>query len=205
LAEAEDRLSGLLQTLQTLTTLEVGGLRDSLSSLKRFVEALGRRKAELERSRKELSAEHRRLFRGVKPGIDLLPPYESLWRGGLLSNERTRQVREEYAKAGARLKRKELPDYIGVELSFMRFLCLKEAEAWKRGDEAGALEYAGMQKDFLEKHVLKWVPRFCDEVVVRAKLECYQAIATLIKAFLELDVSSLSQAESCGQRCRCSS
>ena len=33
------------------------------------------------------------------------------------------------------------PDYIGIELDFMRLICMKEEEAWRRGLSTEALKY----------------------------------------------------------------
>ena len=91
-----------------------------------------------------------------------------------------------YAEEGLVLPRDryDQPDYIGFELDFMRHLCAKESAAWQAGDTAAALAYLNKEHAFLNEHVARWVPRFCDEMVKDARLDFYLGVARLIRGYL---------------------
>jgi len=61
-----------------------------------------------------------------------------------------------YNYFGLRLSRGQLPDHITVELEFMHYLTYKEAEACQNGGDQESYQRA--QKDFLDRHLGKWVP-----------------------------------------------
>ena len=98
-------------------------------------------------------------------------------------------VQRKYAEAGVGVPTecKEPPDYIGLELDFMRFLAEKEAESWRKKERDNALGYLNMEGDFLEEHITKWVPRFCDKVIDMAELDFYRGIARMTKGFITDD------------------
>jgi DMSO reductase family type II enzyme chaperone len=52
--------------------------------------------------------------------------------------------------------KREFPDHISAELEFLHFLTYNEATA--KGDELSGYRMA--QKDFLERHLMQWVPKF---------------------------------------------
>ncbi len=89
---------------------------------------------------------------------------------------------------------KELPDYVGLEIDFMRYLCGKEAQVWKTGNQSKAMSLLNIESDFMCKHVGEWVPRFCDEVLADAKETLYQGIARLTKAFVLIETERLKDA-----------
>jgi TorA maturation chaperone TorD len=137
-----------------------------------------------------LGVDRTRLFRGLKRGHGPPPPYESLYRGGpSVMAEPALAVRKVYADAGYGLPAgsNELPDYVGLELDFMRFLCEAEARAWKEQGQGRALEHLTNGREFLSKHVVEWVPAFCDEVLTHAREDFYRGMAQITRAFVILD------------------
>ena len=52
----------------------------------------------------------------------------------------------------------ELPDHIGVEPSFMAFLCGREPEAWQEGDPTRGQQTLEGEQHFLEGHLPEWDP-----------------------------------------------
>ncbi len=65
------------------------------------------------------------------------------------------------------------PDHIGVELEFMYMLCDAEIKAINNDDFIAAKEFKDMQKSFLEKHILQWVPLYLINVKNEAQTPLY--------------------------------
>lgn len=84
-------------------------------------------------------------------------------------------------------------DYIGVELKFMSLLAYREMESWKNGNENDAVKYHEYQKDFLENHILRWVPEFCRIVEREAKEEFYAVFARVVEEYLNTDYEFLKE------------
>ncbi|MFN3396136.1 MAG: molecular chaperone TorD family protein, partial [Thermodesulfovibrionales bacterium] len=75
-------------------------------------------------------------------------------------------VRREYRREGLQVERLySVPDdHIEIEFEFMWQLCKKTVSAFhKDNNEADRL--IKRQKDFLEMHITKWVPAFCDRIL----------------------------------------
>jgi len=163
-----------------------GDMQDGLKLIEGFVRACkGKAVDEL---RTELAVERTRLLRGVKPGYSPPPPYESVYVGsdqGPLMQASV-AVRQAYAEAGVGLPEevKDQPDFIGLELDFMRHLTEKEAQAWANDDGSKVLEVMEQERAFLEEHVTRWVPRFCDVMANEARLDFYKGIARMTKGFV---------------------
>jgi len=124
-----------------------------------------------------------------------VPPYESVHRDsrlvdgqptrGLLMGPSTIAVRRLYRDAGAGIDLPELPDHIGVELGFMSFLC--EGEERAEGDPMALDNYRQYQRVFLDQHVLRWVPDYCEIVASRATTPYMKTLATFTVAFCRQD------------------
>ncbi len=85
------------------------------------------------------------------------PPYE-----GFYIEPRTAvmlEVSEFYRHFGLAMSQKEgkreFPDHISAELEFLHFLTFQESQ-----DPENFEGYLLAEKDFLERHLLKWVPEF---------------------------------------------
>jgi len=111
-------------------------------------------------------------------------PYESLYNYPMgdkprLWGKTTEEVQAFYSAAGLMIDQQIdlLPDHLAAELLFMSYLI-----------EAALKEY---QKIFLEEHLLKWVPLYCDELQRRAGTTFYRAVANLLKELLLSDYETL--------------
>lgn len=137
----------------------------------------------------DLVCEYTRLFAG--PRALPAPPYESVYRSAdrLVMQGPTMEVRGRYRRAGLEMKDtgKGPDDHVSAEFEFMEYLCGRIEEALKKGDEKRALEYLNEQKEFLEEHILKWVPAFCQDIFENTTSDFYKGAATLTKGFLTLD------------------
>ena len=119
--------------------------------------------------------------------------------------ERTIAVRRIYREAGAEMDRKckELPNHIGVELSFMSFLCEREAAAI-RNEEGNALQdqgkgmaatsgrYRELQITFLQEHLNEWFPQLRQSIQANTKSPFYRGLALITEEFLARDAANLS-------------
>ena len=83
----------------------------------------------------------------------------------------------------------ELPDHIVNELEFMHFLSHQAVEASRGllGDPDSKRRFVHAQKDFLERHLVQWVPKYC--AALREKLEpFYLQLAALTARFIDDDL-----------------
>lgn len=101
----------------------------------------------------ELQQEYIRLFE-VGPGRPPCPLYEGFHRRGRM------KIMEElvrfYEHFGLRPEAGDLPDHLCAELEFMHYLAFKEAAALHTGGEH--LPYRLAQRDFLRRHLNRWLP-----------------------------------------------
>jgi TorA maturation chaperone TorD len=44
-----------------------------------------------------------------------------------------------------------------------------------------------MEKEFIEEHLIRWVPVFCEKVIREAELPFYREMAELTKNFIEFE------------------
>lgn len=131
-----------------------------------------------------------------------VPPYEAVYRDsreidgvptrGLLMGPSTVDVKRLYQDAGAELGLSELSDHIGVELAFLAFLCEREKAAYAEGDSAAADNYRAYQLGFLNEHILKWVPAYCDDVGERSMTGYFRALAAVTPELCRLDHALLT-------------
>ena len=137
----------------------------------------------------ELATEYAALF--LNAGRNPVFPYESVYTSEerLLMQEARDEVLSEYRKEGLDKIEgfREPEDHIAIELYFMSYLCQKTIDLINNGDDEKALAYLKKQKDFLEKHLMVWVPTFCDDLEKAAKSDFYRGIAKLTKSHLELE------------------
>ncbi|HSP98900.1 MAG TPA: molecular chaperone TorD family protein [Candidatus Dormibacteraeota bacterium] len=82
-------------------------------------------------------------------------------------------------------ERRELPDHITTELEFLHYLTFREAQVCEAGGHAGSLWRA--ERDFLARHLCKWVPALCARVEKHATLPFFPALAGFAARFLDRD------------------
>ncbi len=85
----------------------------------------------------------------------------------------------------------DLPDHISVELEFMQKLA--QARAWHIGDRAKAMSYRSIEKEFLDNHLSKWAPVFCDKLKMQATLSFYREMAKLLGGFIGINKEELAR------------
>ncbi len=106
-----------------------------------------------------------------------LPPYESFYNYPMgdvprLWGKASEEVQTFYRAAGLIIDDETymVPDHLSAELLFMSYLAENEHEK--------------EEEKFLEEHVLKWVPAYCDEIRKAAATTFYKEVANLLKEFI---------------------
>jgi TorA maturation chaperone TorD len=165
----------------------------------------------LEEDLPALKQEYMDLF--AVPTGRYVTPFEDVFRGssaegkkvrGPLLGDRAIAVTRAYRRAGAEMDSAcmELPTHIGVELSFMKFLCEQEAAAHgsqissaapERPDEnsAESARYRGLQSRFLQEHLNQWFPQLSSTIQASAGGPLYRGLAVLTEDFLSRDGAGL--------------
>ena len=159
----------------------------------------------------ELRQEYMSLF--TVPTGRYVAPFEDIYRGktadgqphrGPLLGVRAIAAKQPYREAGAEMDSvtKELPNHIGVELSFMRFLCDREAVALSAGlaidhnsnDDytfSQAEIYRAYQIRFLREHLNHWFSQLNEEIQKKSNHVLYKTIANITQEFLQQDLQIL--------------
>ncbi len=129
-----------------------------------------------------------------------LPPYESLYRNGSgrVFDDVTVDVLREYRHHGLEVTnslRGEPPDHISFELEFMSFLCNREAEARDKNDDEEASQLLLAEKDFLEEHLMTWLPGFCGKIREHDRLGLFRCLADLTESWVMFDYQQFLHSE----------
>lgn len=142
-------------------------------------------------------------------------PFEDIYRGktedgqphrGPLLGVRAIAAKQMYREAGAGIDNstKELPNHIGVELSFMHFLCEREAASVIENNDADqepvdanefsqAEVYRAYQIRFLNEHLTRWFPELNEEIQNKSPHVFYRSISNMTQVFLQQDLDMLRE------------
>ncbi|MFQ5845878.1 MAG: molecular chaperone TorD family protein, partial [Planctomycetota bacterium] len=126
-----------------------------------------------------LEAEHVALF--GRAGRAVVSPYEGAHRGvGLHA------LLAAYAAAGFAPDPsfRDRPDHVSVELAFLEGLCRRAERARARRDRETARAAADRSRDFLARHVRRWVPAFFDSLLRTEGFRVHQGLAARATPFL---------------------
>ena len=162
-------------------------LADGFKHIASFASSL--KGAEFEKVRLDLAVEYAGLFLGVrgKPAH----PSESyyLTEGQLIMQQPRDDVLKLYRAMGVDRagEFKEPEDHIALELQFMAHLCDKTNAALKDSNFKDAKKYLNAQRNFLDEHLGKWVPKLTSDMLKSARHEFYRAIAKITKAYVDAD------------------
>ena len=178
---------GLCQNLASL--LAACGLTDAALSAEKM------RRALVEKSSEEMAVDFARLF--VGPFELVAPPYGSVYleKNRRLMGDSTMAVHKIYQEAGLSLEVKEAPDHIALELEFMHYLCLCEAEAATKDNEEQVHKVAVMQAGFMQNYLGPWIRDFCGNIRTGADHGFYTHLADCLEGFI---VGTTSFAETAG-------
>ena len=146
----------------------------------------------------DLAVEYTRLFLG--PGKHI-SPHESVHhqredgQWGKLWGKSTVEVKKFIEATGLSYTDdyKGMPDHISVVFEFMQQLILAEEQAWMDEDAGKAASCRKVEKKFIEEHLIRWVPAFCEMVIQEAELPFYQAVAALTRSFIEFEMEEINR------------
>ncbi len=136
----------------------------------------------------ELAVDYSKIFLGIGKRAECASPYESVYTShhGVMMQEAFEQVQQIYGENGFMLS-ESIPvpaDHIYIELKFMAALCEKAA--------SGEDNYA-VQETFLKKHLLNWVPRFCEDISHIADTGYYKAVAAITEKYIFADYAIFAE------------
>ena len=138
-------------------------------------------------------------FTVVMIGPDKLPasPWESTYleKGGVIFQEITRKVRNDYAAAGFVSSDQRMPDdHIAIELNFIAALAMKSLEACTNDDEILLVSILSQQQSFIDEHLIKWIPSFAQRLS-EAEYDSpfYKSAARFAEAIIIKDIDLLNE------------
>ena len=124
------------------------------------------------------------------------PPYGSWWTEGCLQGRATSEVAEFYRGEGLEPRPESGPaDYLGAELEFLHFLLQHQhAAAVTRQPE---LERHSRRRErvFLERHLLTWLPAFCDAGRKATGDPVWLGLFDLLQVFVEEEARRVGAAD----------
>lgn len=142
-----------------------------------------------------LKVEYARLFIG--PPRPAVTPYASPRLGApsdlggplLGAGPQAREIEAVFAELGLRVapELREPPDHIATELELLYFLCVREAEAWRTGDDEAARNWRRRQREVVDAHVKTWALDFFDEVSATTAEPLYRAVADIGSALIRME------------------
>lgn len=115
------------------------------------------------------------------------PPYEHAYQEGNPGNVMV-GVSEFYKHFGLEMHQEEgkrdLPDHLCAELEFLHFLTFKEAQAERDGERDLLAGYRLAQKDFLERHLARWMETFSRKLRDASALRLYDYLGEITEVFI---------------------
>jgi TorA maturation chaperone TorD len=90
----------------------------------------------------------------------------------------------------------QVEDHIATELEFMSALAVKEAWALAEGHRDRAEITADAAIAFFKDHLGRWAPAFATELGATSEAPYYQAVAALVRVWLEVEAKRLGVAPS---------
>lgn len=165
-------------------------LKDAVKLLLDTINELnGLESKEKKKALTNLAAEFARVFLGVGP--DPVYPIESVHLGKdhLLYEEPFHEIMEAYRRLGFEKEKsfQEPEDHVSVEFEFMATLCRWTSRTLETNDIKNALAYLNLQKEFLDDHLMKWVPQLCRKLEDVTVSNFYKSVARLTVGFIALD------------------
>ncbi len=78
-------------------------------------------------------------------------------------------------------------DHVAVEIEFLSYLCEQEAAHWTSEAGESARLLRRQQRSFLDDHLGRWLPEFCQRVLERTPAYFYGPLAAFTDAWLSLE------------------
>lgn len=147
--------------------------------------------------RDRLEFEYNRLF--VGPGRLIAPPYESVYRTSdhLVMGETTLDAKKAYREIGlyARNAGREPEDHIAIELEYLEEIQKKCLVSLELADNVEVVRMVRLERDFLENHLMRWVPEFCQRITEGTRLNLFSAMADVLSHLVIKDMEIIKELE----------
>ena len=145
-----------------------------------------------ERTITELRVDYCTTFLGTGPDcFSAAYPFESVHTSAfrLLMQGARDDVLKIYQAAGLGKNKswREGEDHIALELEFMQILSIRSLDLLKKGNEEEAGDLLLQQYDFLQNHLLNWVPMLVGEINKLSSTDFYKGLGKLTIGFLKTD------------------
>jgi TorA maturation chaperone TorD len=128
-----------------------------------------------------LGVEFTELLRGIRQ-TSPPPPYESLYREGIIQGEATQRVMEAYRAFGVHPEGTGEPaDHISLELDFMRHLVTLEGGAESAGELRRILR---AEDEFLGEHLCRWVAALRERIEAQDGTGFYSSVASFTSGWV---------------------
>ena len=140
----------------------------------------------------ELAVDRTKILRGTGHK-EMKPPHEGCYLEDSDIASAAIKVRGFYRKAGLLPDESipEAPDYLCVELDFMKNLCMREKEQWQSGEDA--FETLALEKDFLTEHLGCWMGGFCSAADKHAVTDFYRGFCEILDEVITMDLEYLKE------------
>jgi hypothetical protein len=122
------------------------------------------------------------------------PPYERLYVDGPAGEGSLLQALNGfYRNAGLALgdESRESPDFLFVELDFMKQLCLREVEESLGRMPVGPTR--AIERQFLGQHVGKWAEGYCIEAGMHARTALFRGFLAVLDGFIAAETAYLDE------------
>lgn len=108
-----------------------------------------------------------------------------------LEEEFCNVISDVYASAGIVFKKcgGEADDHIAIELEFMAVM--HERMLYNSFSVRSAMELLEIQENFLEEHLLRWTPQFCERLNAATDSPLYLGLSHMLEEFLPQDLQML--------------
>ena len=138
----------------------------------------------------KLAVDRTRILRGT--GMRRLkPPYEGMYTDRKEMGESVLEVKRFYREAGIVPDETvhEPPDYLCIELDFMRQMCLREQDQWSSG--ADVSETLETELTFLREHLGTWIHEFCRRAAKEALTGFFKGLLGILDELIATDMRYL--------------
>ncbi|MEW6425651.1 MAG: molecular chaperone TorD family protein [Bacillota bacterium] len=165
--------------------------RAGADCLKSFLSGIEHRRDEDVLS--ELAVDWTRIAR-APVNAELRAPYEGLYKNREAVPSCILEVKNFYRRAGLLPDQsvQESPDFLGIELDFMKQLCLREQAQWLSGDE-GAAATVLTEERFIADHLGSWVGDYCLQAGKHAVTGFYRGCLLILEALVEAEKKFLQE------------
>lgn len=146
----------------------------------------------------DLAVDYARVFlgAGVYEGI-VAHPYESVYTSPehlIMQDARDEVLALYHSKGLDKSDSWDIPeDHIALEFAYMSYLCQETLDAIEKEDVTNVFKLLKEQKEFLEHHLLNWIPDFCKDIEKCSSTDFYNGIAKLTKGYLSMEKELLDK------------